>query len=150
MLTNKTVNIMTKVNYFDHENKPDFHRYFSEDFKKRKIRELEKNLSSVSDICTTYSVSRTSVYRWIYKYSAMAKKQVKQVVEAKSDTQKIKALEERIKELERIVGQKQLLLEFKDKMIEIAEADYGVDIKKKVGSKLSSGTTSTNKITGRR
>ena len=42
----------------------------------------------------------------------MAKKQVKQVVEAKSDTQKIKALEERIKELERIIGQKQLLLEF--------------------------------------
>jgi spore coat polysaccharide biosynthesis protein SpsF (cytidylyltransferase family) len=73
----------------------------------------------------------------------MAKKQVKVVVEAKSDTQKIKALEERIKELERIVGQKQLLLEFKDKMIEIAESTYNVDIKKKVGSKLSSGTTST-------
>jgi len=31
-----------------------------------------------------------------YKYSVMTKKQVKQVVEAKSDTQKIKALEERI------------------------------------------------------
>jgi len=141
---------MVKVNYFDHENKPQYERSFSEDFKKSKIRELEKNLSTVSDICKTYSVSRTSVYRWIYKYSTMAKKQVKQVVEAKSDTQKIKALEDRIKELERIVGQKQLLLEFKDKMIEIAEADYGVDIKKKVGSKLSSGTTSTNKITGRR
>jgi len=138
---------MVKVNYFDHENKPDFHRYFSDDFKKKKIRELERNLTSVSDICTTYSVSRTSVYRWIYKYSAMAKKQVKQVIEAKSDTQKIKALEERIKELERIVGQKQLLLEFQDKMIEIAEADYGVDIKKKVGSKLSSGTTTTAKNT---
>ena len=79
----------------------------------------------------------------------MAKKQVKQVVEAKSDTKKIKALEERIKELERIVGQKQLLLEFQDKMIEIAEADYGVDIKKKVGSKLLSGTTSTVKSTGK-
>lgn len=125
-------------------------RHFSDDFKRNKVRDLERNLVTVVDICTTYSVSRTSVYRWIYKYSVMAKKQVKQVVEAKSDTQKIKALEERIKELERIVGQKQLLLEFKDKMIEIAEADYGVDIKKKVGSKLSSGTTSTNKITGRR
>jgi hypothetical protein len=79
----------------------------------------------------------------------MAKKQVKVVVEAKSDTQKIMALEERIKELERIVGQKQLLLDFKDKMIEIAEADYGIDIKKKVGSKLSSGTTSTGKSTGK-
>jgi transposase len=138
---------MSKVSFFDHENKGQFHRSFSEEFKKSKIREIEKNLSSVSDICNTYSVSRTSVYRWIYKYSAMAKKQVKQVVEAKSDTQKIKALEERIKELERIVGQKQLLIEFKDKQIEIAEATYNVDIKKKVGSKLSSGTTSTGKRT---
>jgi len=138
---------MANVNYFDHENKPQFQRSFSEEFKKRKIRELEKNISSIPDICKTYSVSRTSVYKWIYKYSAMAKKQVKQVVEAKSDTQKIKALQERIKELERIVGQKQLLLEFKDKMIEIAEATYGVDIKKKVGSRLSSGTTSTGKST---
>ena len=138
---------MTNVNYFDHENKPDYHRYFSEEFKRKKIRELERNITSVSDICRTYSVSRTSVYRWIYKYSAMAKKQVKQVIEANSDTKKIKALEERIKELERIVGQKQLLLEFKDKMIEIAEATYGVDIKKKVGSRLSSGTTSTEENT---
>jgi hypothetical protein len=79
----------------------------------------------------------------------MAKKQHKQVIEPKSDTQRIRVLEERIKELERIVGQKQLLLEFKDKMIEIAEATYGVDIKKKVGSKLSSGSTSIGKNTGK-
>jgi transposase-like protein len=139
------VNAMTKLSFFDHENKPEYQRHFSEEFKRKKVRELEKNITSVSDICKTYSVSKTSVYRWIYKYSAMAKKQLKQVIEAKSDTQKIRALEERIKELERIIGQKQLLLEFKDKMIEIAEAHYGVDIKKKVGSKLSSGTTSTEK-----
>jgi transposase len=140
---------MANVNYFDHENKPEYKRSFSEEFKRKKVRELEKNTASIGDICRTYSVSRTTVYRWIYKYSVMAKKQVKQVVEAKSDTQKIKALEDRIKELERIVGQKQLLLEFKDKMIEIAESTYGVDIKKKVGSRLSSGTTSTGKLTGK-
>lgn len=140
---------MAKVNYFDHENKGQYQRSFSEEFKRKKVLELERNISSVSDICKTYCVSRTSVYRWIYKYSIMAKKQVKQVVESKSDTQKIKALEERIKELERVVGQKQLLLEFKEKMIEIAEATYGVDIKKKVSSKLSSGTISTEKYTGK-
>jgi transposase len=138
---------MSKVNYFDHANKPEFQRSFSEEFKRKKIRELEKNITSVTEISRTYFVSRAAVYKWIYKYSAMAKKQVKQVVEAKSDTQKIKALEERIKELERIVGQKQLLIEFKDKQIEIAEAMYNVDIKKKVGSKLSSGTTTTGKRT---
>jgi transposase len=136
---------MAKVNFFDQENKPQYQRSFSEEFKKGKVRELERNLSSITDICRTYSVSRTSVYRWIYKYSVMAKKQVKQVVEAKSDTQKIKALENRIKELERIVGQKQLLLEFKDKMIEIAEEDYNIDIKKKIGSVLLPGITSTGK-----
>ncbi|MBN2861634.1 MAG: transposase [Bacteroidales bacterium] len=140
---------MKEVVCFDYEARARFNRHFSDDFKKKKVRELERNITSIPDICKTYSVSRTSVYKWIYKYSVMAKKQVKQVVEAKSDTQKIKALEERIKELERIVGQKQLLLEFQDKMIEIAEADYGVDIKKKVGSKLSSGTTSTGKNTGK-
>jgi transposase-like protein len=138
---------MSKVNYFDHEMKPQYQRYFSNDFKKRKVRELERRVTSIPDICRTYAVSRTAVYNWIYKYSVMAKKQVKQVVEAKSDTLKIKALEERIKELERIVGQKQLLLEFKDKMIEIAEETYGVDIKKKLSSRLSSGTTLTGKDT---
>jgi transposase-like protein len=140
---------MTNAGYFDWERKPKELRHFNDDFKKSKVRELERRITSIPDICRTYSVSRTAVYKWIYKYSAMAKKQVKVVVEAKSDTQKIKALEERIKELERIVGQKQLLLEFKDKMIEIAEATYGVDIKKKVGSKLSSGITSTEKSTGK-
>lgn len=134
---------MANVGYFEWERKPKAQRHFSEDFKRSKVRELEKRITSIADICKTYAVSRAAVYNWIYKYSAMAKKQVKVVVEAKSDTQKIKALEDRIKELERIVGQKQLLLEFKDKMIEIAEETYGVDIKKKLSSKLSPGTTST-------
>jgi transposase-like protein len=133
--------------FFDLEQRVRHTRYFSEDFKKKKVREIENNLTSVSDICKEYSVSRTSVYRWLYKYSSMAKKREKQVVEAKSDTKKIQQLEQRIKELERMVGQKQILLEFKDKMIEIAEETYGVDIKKKVGSKLSSGTGTTKKNT---
>jgi transposase len=124
-------------------------RYFSNDIKKKIVQDLERNYNSISDVCKTYQVSRTSVYRWIFKYSLMAKKEHKQVVEPKSDTQRIKMLEAQIKELERVVGQKQLLIEFKDKMIEIAEATYGVDIKKKAGSKLSSGTTSTEKNTGK-
>jgi transposase-like protein len=137
---------MTKLTYFDSPKLP-FQRTFSDEFKQKKIRELERNITSISEICKTYSVSRSSVYKWIYKYSIMAKRQEKQVVEAKSDTQTIKALRERIKELERVIGQKQLLIEFKEKMIEIAESTYKIDIKKKVGSKLSSGITTTDKNT---
>ena len=51
-----------------------FRGTFSEDFKKVKTTELEKNITSIPDICKTYSVSRSSVYKWIYKYSAMASK----------------------------------------------------------------------------
>jgi transposase-like protein len=136
---------MAQSNYFDHEFKPLYQRTFSDDFKRKKIKELERNLTSISDICRTYSVSRTSVYKWIYKYSTMAKKQEKQIIEAKSDTKRIQALEEKIKELERTIGQKQVLLEFKEKMIDIAENTYGIDIKKKFGSKLSPGSTSNGK-----
>jgi transposase len=37
------------------------------------------------------------------------------------------------------------VLEFKDKMIELAEEHYGVDIKKKFGTTQSSGTGTTGK-----
>jgi archaellum component FlaC len=77
----------------------------------------------------------------------MAKKDVKQVVEAKSDTKKIQALEDRVKELERALGQKQMLIDIKDKMIEIAEETYEIDIKKKLDSKVSSGSSTTGKST---
>ena len=122
---------MVNNSIFNPETKTQRLRYFSIDIKKKIVRDLEKNLHSVSDVCKTYQVSRTSVYRWIYKYSSMAKRDQKQVVEAKSDTKKIKALEQRIKELERIVGQKQLAIEFNEKMIEIAENRFNIEIKKK-------------------
>jgi hypothetical protein len=80
----------------------------------------------------------------------MAKREERQVIESKSDTKKIQLLEERIKELERALGQKQMLLDIKDKMIEIAEETYDIDIKKKLASKASSGLNVTGKSTDTR
>lgn len=122
-------------------------RYFSEDFKRKKVSEIERNLSSIGEVCREYQVSNTAVYKWIYKYSRMRKKGEKQVVESKSDTQTIKALKEQVRELERIIGEKQIKLDFQEKMIEIAEKEYKVDIKKKFSGKPSSGTGSNVKST---
>lgn len=133
--------------FFNAEQRLRQNRYFSTDFKKKRVEEIEKNLVTVSDICKTHKVSRTSVYKWLYKYSEMAKRQVKQVVEAKSDTKKIQLLQDKIKELERIVGQKQIMIEFQEKMIEIAESTYKIDIKKKPSSKRSSGISTIEKNT---
>jgi transposase-like protein len=118
-------------------------RYFSEGFKRSKIEEVEKNLTTVWEISKEYQVSRVAVYKWIYKYSKMRKKGVRQVIEIESDTRKLIGLNEKIRELERIIGQKQVLLDFHEKMIELAEQEYMVDIKKKFGSKPSAGSGKT-------
>ena len=122
-------------------------RQFSEDFKRKKVSELDRNLVTISELCREYQVSRTSVYKWTYLYSRMKKKGVKQVIEANSDSRKLLQMKEEIKELQRIIGEKQILLDFKDKMIQLAEEKYGVDIKKKFSGKGSSGTGTTGEPT---
>ena len=60
-----------------------------------------------------------------------------------SSTKKLKDYEKRIQELERIVGQKQMKLDYLEKMIEIAGSDLGFDLKKNTGSKPLSGSKKT-------
>lgn len=115
-------------------------RYFSEEFRKKKVRELEQNVTSLRDIVKEYEVTRAAVYKWIYKYSSMKKKGTKQVVELTSDTNKIKALKEHIKALEQALGQKQMVIDFQSKVIDLAEEEYQIDIKKKFGDKPSFGS----------
>ena len=123
-------------------------RFFSESFKKTKVREIERNLTSVRMVSREFEVSDTAVYNWLYKYSTLRQKQLRQIVEPMSDAHKIKELRKRIQELEQLVGQKQIQIEFKEKMIELAEEMYQVDIKKKLGSKLSNGSGCAGQNTG--
>ena len=59
------------------------------------------------------------------------------MVESESDTVKIAALQAKIKQLEQLVGQKEVMINFQWKLIDTAEDMYGVDIKKKLMTKLS-------------
>ena len=120
-------------------------RYFSEEFKKQKVADIEKKLITIGQLCRQYQVSRTSVAKWLNKYSPMRKKRERMVHESDSDSYKIKQMQERIKELERAVGQKQLKIDFLEKMIEITEEDLKIDIKKKASTKLSTGSDRTKK-----
>jgi transposase len=122
-------------------------RYFSEEFRRKKVSEIERNLTSIAEVSRAYQVSSTAIYKWIYRYSRMRKKGEKQVVESKSDSQKILALKDQVKELERIIGEKQVRLDFQEKMIELAEKEFKIDIKKKFSGKRSSGTGSKEKPT---
>jgi transposase len=117
-------------------------RTFSDNFKKEKVREIELGRTKVAEICKQYEVSATNVYRWIAKFASMKEKKERIIVESQSDTKELLTLKQKIAELERIIGQKQILLDFKDKMIDIAEEMYGVDIKKKLSTTPSASTGS--------
>ena len=109
-------------------------RRFSESFKRKKVKDVELGKVKVSQICKAYQVSATAVYKWIDKFGSRTKAE-RIIVESKSDTQKIIALQKRIAELERMVGQKEIELTFNKKMIEIAEQKFGIEIKKKPSTK---------------
>ena len=137
---------MATINDYEKLTRLERHRrYFGESFKRKKVSEIERNITSVVEISREYQVSRAAIYNWIYKYSRHLKRGTKQVIEMKSDTRKIQTLNEKVKELEQLLGQKQVELEFHKKMVEIASEEVGFDIKKKYGSKRSAGSG----ITGR-
>ena len=121
-------------------------RKFSDNFKIQKVREIETGQTKVSEICSQYQVASKNVYLWIDKFGSMNKnKKERLVVETNSDTRQLIELKKRVSELERIIGQKQILIDFQDKMIDLAEETYGVDIKKKFFSTPSSTSGKTEK-----
>ena len=118
-------------------------RRFSPSFKEKKVREIEQKQTTISQVCRQYQVAAITVYRWISAYGDSYQKESRMIVELESDTRVILEQRKRIAELERIIGQKQVQLDFTEKMIELAEETYGVDIKKKFNSGPLSGTGKT-------
>jgi len=110
-------------------------RKFSKEFKLKKVKEIEQKKTRVVDVCKEYEVSDVSVYKWLKIYGSQKQTKARTIVESESDTRKLIELKARLAELERIVGQKQVLIDFQLKVIELAEEEYGVDIKKKFGEK---------------
>ena len=85
-------------------------RIFSEDFKKQKVKELDDKTISICQLVNLYSISRTTVYKWLAKYSVHYHKETKMVVQAGcrpmvSETHKLQLVLQPQAELERIVGQ---------------------------------------------
>ncbi len=123
-------------------------RHFSDSFKIQKVRELEIGKTKVSELCKQYEVSATNVYRWLNKFGTMKDKKERLIVETDSDTRQLIELKKRVAGLEQVIGQKQILLDFKDKMIDLAEEAYGVDIKKKYSTQQSNTFGNTENNTG--
>ena len=117
-------------------------RIFSEEFKKVKVKELIEKQITVRQLSRLYEVSAVAIYKWIYKYSVHYQQKTKLVVQMESEAYKTQQLLQRLAELERAVGQKQLEIDFLNKLLELGSEELGFDLKKNFSTKLSSGTGS--------
>ncbi|MFN3760051.1 MAG: transposase [Algoriphagus aquaeductus] len=120
-------------------------RTFSEEFKRKLVEEYEKGLMSVPQMERYYGISNKLIYNWIYKYSTYNEKNVRIVELKDSQTNRLKELEEKVKELERAVGQKQIMIDYLEKMIDLAKETYSIDIKKNSNTPHSGGSKPTGK-----
>lgn len=118
-------------------------RTFSDVLKRQKVQQIVEKKISISDVVELYGVSRTTVYRWLYQYSPHHQKGTIQVVQMESEAIKTKQLLRQIADLERSIGQKQLQIDYLEKLIAVSSDALKVDIKKNFGQQPSNGTDDT-------
>lgn len=119
---------------------PKQRRIFSKELKKKLVEEIELKRLKVRDVVILYKVSVACVYKWLKQYTTMNIPGVTMVVETESKESKLEKLYQRINDLERMIGKKQMEIEFKDKVIEICSNELGYDVKKKYTTMQLSGT----------
>lgn len=120
-------------------------REFSNDFKRQIVKEFETGKLSIQQLATLHQIANQTLYNWVYKFSTFNIKGHRIVEKSASSTQKIKDLQQRIAELEQLVGQKQIKLEYLEKMIDLAKTDLSIDIKKNYSTQLSNGSNNIKK-----
>lgn len=115
-------------------------RVYSEEFKKQIVSEFESGKFSVPQLEKLHGVSNGSIYRWIYKFSTFNKIGFRVVEMKESSSKKVSDLERRVKELEAMVGRKQIMIDFLETMIEVAKDELDIDIKKNFSTPPSQGS----------
>ncbi len=105
-------------------------RVFSEDFKREKVQQITAGHYKISSFCKLWSLPPVTVYRWIYQYSPEHKKGTTMIVQKDAEATKTQQLLTRVAELERSVGQKQLAIDYLEKLIEVASKELAIDLKK--------------------
>lgn len=122
-------------------------RIFSEELKKKAVKELVGRHTTIRELMGQHQVSRNTIYQWLYKYSAYHEQRCTLVVQMKSEEMRNAELQRRLAELERIVGQKQLEIDFLNKLLEVGSKELGFDLKKNFSMPPSNGTGSTKDST---
>jgi len=121
------------------------HRLYSEEFKRQLVLDFESGKFSVPQLSKLHGISNSVLYRWVYKFSIFNEQGFRIIEMKESSSTKLKSLEQRVKDLERTIGQKQLKIDYLEKLIDIAGEELKVDIKKNSNTPQSAGFAKTKK-----
>lgn len=115
-------------------------RYFSEAFKKEKVSEITSKKITIGELSKIYNISVQVIYKWIHKYEPPKEKTITMNVELQTEAQKTLFYKQRVADLERIVGTKQIQIDFLERLIEVASEELSIDLKKSFSTLLSNGS----------
>ena len=120
-------------------------RVFTDEFKQSLVKEFDTGQFSVNELSRLHGIANSAIYRWIYNFSTFNQKGYRIIEMKESSNKKVKNLEQKIKDLEQIVGKKQIMIDYLEKMMEIAKDELDIDIKKNFNTSQSAGSGKTKK-----
>jgi transposase-like protein len=118
-------------------------KFYSKEFKERALTAYQNSNESVSMIAQRYGISRDTFSGWVYRKRTSFDSQKSDTFTALNSTsmkKKEMSQEEmsvRINELEHQLSLEKMRAESFSKMIDIAERELKIDIRKKTGAKQS-------------
>jgi len=120
-------------------------RKYSKEFKIQLVSEFESGKYSVPQLEKIHGVGNSLIYSWIYKYSTLNQKGYRVVEHEQSSSKKLKDLEKQVKDLEAMLGRKQIMIDFLEELIDVAKVDLKIDIKKKYSTPQSNDSSQKKK-----
>lgn len=105
-------------------------RRFSKEFRKKQAALVESGEYTIPELSRLYEVTYDTVKNWVKKYGKQSYPSTTWVG-CEKDVKRVRELEKEIKALKIIVGEQQIELLYKKKLIEKAKEKLGDDFEKK-------------------
>ena len=106
------------------------YKRYSEAFRIQVVREYEQEGVSLNALQKRYGVSHPTLQRWIKKYSLQGIRHQIMVIQTPEEQGQMKALQERNKQLEKLVAQLSLDKLMLESTLAVIEREYSIDVKK--------------------
>lgn len=119
---------------------------YSEAFKKQVVREYEAGASARS-LSEKYGIKGgNTINTWLKKYGREGSRYKLMVIQKPEEQERVKQLEKRVQELESALAQVILDKLMLESLVEVIEAEEGVEVKKNIGRRsLSERSTKRRK-----